>query len=99
MTNGSGPGAVFAFLTAPRKLQSLGAAVQADAAATSSARSTIRVVTSSPAFDGRWPKSNSAFATFQRASGVNNALPSTKTNSDSVMVILIVILVVLTAWD
>lgn len=45
ITTGSGPGVVFAFLTAPRKLQSLAAAVQADAAATSSVRSTLKVVT------------------------------------------------------
>lgn len=36
---------MFAFLIAPRKLQSLAAAVQADAAATSSVRSTAKVVT------------------------------------------------------
>src|SRR6185369_13812307 len=35
------PGLAFAAATAPRKLQSLGAAVQADAAAVSSVRSTV----------------------------------------------------------
>src|ERR1044072_2667484 len=45
MTTGVAPRSAFAAITAPRKLQSLGATVQAEAAATSSVRSTSSVVT------------------------------------------------------
>src|SRR5205085_5135428 len=44
MTTGFGPTSLFAAMTAPRKLQSLGSAVQAVAAAVSSVRSTSSVV-------------------------------------------------------
>src|SRR5687767_11772061 len=44
MMTGSEPASALAAMMAPRRLQSLGAAVQAEAAAASSVRSTVRVV-------------------------------------------------------
>src|SRR5437879_6786863 len=44
MNTGSGPPIVFALIIAPRKLQSLAAAVQAVAAAVSSDRSTFSII-------------------------------------------------------
>ena len=54
MITASALGFVFALMIAPRKLQSLAAPVQAEAAAVSSVRSTFRIVANAgPKFEAR----------------------------------------------